>query len=257
MYILKILEGVLQAGASQISFTDTDIPNSAISTFTSKDGLYPTRSVISGSTITLYYQPQSTNTNIALKLVRGNLEIIDALTDTSTNKALSANQGKELKDLIDNIIIPVVPENITDLNDVSVSSIQNGQVLAWSSESEKFENVNQSGGSGSQDYSYDETVIGAYCGKPLYRKCFPTVTKNSGATGVTHNLGIKYYINIGGSCTVNNDPTSPRPFPFIQSRWNGYCNIQGAGPNDITLDASWNNNIIDFYIEYTKLADYE
>ncbi len=107
MVIIKILEGVLQAGSSSITFTDSDIPYSVISSYCSKDGLYPIREEVSGSTITLYYQPQSTNTNVALKLVKGNLEIIDALTDTSTNKALSANQGKLLNDALQEVFTSV------------------------------------------------------------------------------------------------------------------------------------------------------
>lgn len=107
MVVIKILEGVLQAGASSISFTDSDIPFSVTSSYCSKDGMYPIREEVSGSTITLYYQPQSTNTNVALKLVKGNLEIIDALTDTSTDKALSANQGKLLNDALQEVFTSV------------------------------------------------------------------------------------------------------------------------------------------------------
>ena len=188
MVVIKILEGVLQAGSSSISFTDSDIPYSVISSYCSKDGMYPIREEVSGSSITLYYQPQSTNTNVALKLVKGNLEIIDALTDASTNKALSANQGKVLKGLIDELNIP---SELTDLSDVDINDIENGQVLAWNSVSEKFENVNQSGGGSMIDYSTSEqdTGIKWIDGSTIYQKTidFGALPNNTTKT-MAHNI---------------------------------------------------------------------
>lgn len=105
------------------------------------------------------------------------------------------------------------------------------------------------------NYSTDEQVIGTWLGKPLYRKVLPQITKNSGGTSVTHNLGVKYYVNKGGWCYVNGD-SNPRPFPFVQQRWNGYCDIQSADADSIILDSSWNNCVIQCYIEYTKESDY-
>ena len=169
MVVIKILEGVLSTGDTSITFTDSEIPNSIISVNCSDPELYPVSKTLSGNTLTLTYEAQSTNKAIAVSLLKNSIDIIDDLESEDADKALSANQGYILKGLIDDIVIPTVPENITDLDDVAVSSIQNGQVLAWNSTSEKFENVNQSGG-GSETYTTDETIIGTYLGETLYRK---------------------------------------------------------------------------------------
>ena len=167
--VRKILESVLTAGQTSISFNDSDIPNSLIRVYASKADLFPVRQTLSGNVITIEYEAQSNNVGIALEIVKQGLDIVDDLTTEDNTKALSANQGYVLKGLIDNIVIPTVPENITDLDDVDVTNIANGQVLAWNSITEKFENVNQSGGS-SIVYSDDEQLIGTYFGNNLYKK---------------------------------------------------------------------------------------
>lgn len=174
--VRKILEKTLTAGSTSISFTDSDIPNSLLRVYSSQASLFPISQTLSGNVLTITYKAQANNVGIALEIVKQGLDIVDNVTSTDTDKALSANQGYVLKGLIDSIVIPTVPENITDLDDVSVTSIQNGQVLAWNSTSEKFENVNQSGGS-SEVYTTDEQLIGTYLGENLYRKVIP-ITQN-------------------------------------------------------------------------------
>lgn len=48
----------------------------------------------------------------------------------------------------DKAAIGNIPENITDLSDVAVDNIQNGQVLKWDATQEKFVNADESGGGG-------------------------------------------------------------------------------------------------------------
>lgn len=48
----------------------------------------------------------------------------------------------------DKAAIGGIPENITDLSDVAVDNIQNGQVLKWDATQNKFVNANESGGGG-------------------------------------------------------------------------------------------------------------
>ena len=168
--VRKILETTLTAGTTSVTFTDTDIPNSLLRVYSSRASLFPLSQTLSGNTITVNYKPQDANIGIALEIVKQGLDIVDGLTSQDATKALSANQGYVLKGLIDDIVIPTVPENITDLDDVSVSSIENGQVLAWNSLTEKFENVNQSGGGSSDNYSYSEQAVGTwYDGKTIYK----------------------------------------------------------------------------------------
>ena len=107
-----------------------------------------------------------------------------------------------------------------------------------------------------EHYTTAERIIGTWDGKPLYRRILPQISMNSGGYSYTHNIGVKYYINFGGHCTVNGTPSQNLPFPFYQNRWNGYCAIQSTDNNSIVFDATWNNNTIDCYIDYTTEADY-
>lgn len=115
---------------------------------------------------------------------------------------------------------------------------------------------NGGGGGQSDNYSTTEQQIGTWDGKPLYRIILPPVSLRNSAVTLRHNIGVKYYINIGGWCTVNGG-TSPFAFPFYQNRWNGYCGVQSFDTNQIVFDSSWSGqNTINAYIDYTKTADY-
>lgn len=157
--VSKILESTLTAGSTTVTFTDADIPNSLIRVFSSNSDIIPESRNLSGNTLTVIYAAQSNNIDVAVEIVKQGLDIVDNVTSTDTDKALSANQGKVLKDAIDTTngnlsdLATVVdnldiPDNITDLDDVNITSIQDGQVIAWDAVSEKFVNVNQSGGGG-------------------------------------------------------------------------------------------------------------
>lgn len=176
--IRKIIESTLIAGQTDITFTDADIPNSLLRVYATLDSLFPISQTITGNSIKITYEAQSSNVGIALEIVKEGLQVIDNLTSDDVDNALSAKQGKQLKTLIDNIVIPTVPENITDLDDVEVTDIENNQVLAWDAINSKFKNVDQSGGGGGGEvYSDQETVIGTFTlegvTKPVYRKVIP------------------------------------------------------------------------------------
>lgn len=106
MTVTKILEQTLSAGATSVSFTDSDIPNSLIRVFSSNSDLIPVSRILSGNTLTVTYEAQANNIDVAVELVKAGLDIVDNVTSTDTDKALSANQGKLLKDAIDGIVVP-------------------------------------------------------------------------------------------------------------------------------------------------------
>ena len=176
--ITKILEATLTAGQTSVVFTDTAIPNSLLRVFSSNSDLIPTSRTLSGNSLTVTYSAQVNNIDVALEITKAGLEIIDNVTSTDTDKALSANQGKVLKDAIDttdgnlsdlaNVVdnLPI-PDNITDLDDVSITSITNGQILAW--DGTKFVNITPSSNVGDV-YSSNETKIGTWLDNDLYRK---------------------------------------------------------------------------------------
>lgn len=180
MLVRKILETTLTAGATSVTFTDSDIPNSLIRTYCTDSDLYPVSVSMTGTTITITYEAQSTNKGIALEIVKSGLQVIDNLTSEDAENALSAKQGKVLKDAIDGMTAPAltelsdisftdltdgdmivydgtdqvfvnqaqpsIPSDITDLDDVSISSIANGQVLTWDNSIQKFINADPAGG---------------------------------------------------------------------------------------------------------------
>ena len=161
MLVRKILETTLTAGNTSVIFTDSDIPNSLLRVYSTNSDLFPLSQTISGNNLTITYEAQASNIGVALEIVKQGLEIVDNVTSTDTDKALSANQGKVLKDAIDNIVIPTVPENISDLADVDITDIENNQILAWDSVSQKFVNTDPAAG-GDVIYSTTEQKIGKW-----------------------------------------------------------------------------------------------
>lgn len=152
--VSKILESTLTAGSTTVTFTDSDIPNSLIRVFSSNSDIIPESRILSGNTLTVTYAPQSNNIDVAVEIVKQGLDIVDNVLSEDTDKALSAKQGYLLSAAIGDVSDGLstlaetvnnldIPDNITDLNDVDVSSIQDGQVLAWDAIAEKFKNVNQ------------------------------------------------------------------------------------------------------------------
>ena len=250
MVVRKILESTLIAGASSVTFTDTDIPNSLLRVYCTKPALFPISQTLSGNSVSVNYKPQDSNIGVALEIVKSGLDIVDDLVTDDSSKALSANQGYVLKGLIDDIVIPEVPENITDLDDVEVTDITNNQVLAWDSINSKFKNVDQSGGGGGGEvYSDQETVVGTITlqgvTKKVYRKMvafgnFPNNTTKTVAHGIT-NLAQVLWIASIGDMTV-----SPAPnfyYPGLYENYAAYATPIKVDSTNITLrtysDARW------------------
>ena len=199
MVVLKVLEGTLAVGATSITFTDSDIPNSIIGLSATKDGLYPSEQTVSGNVLTITYEAQTSAVGIAVYLIKNGLQVIDSLDSTDTGNALSANQGKALKDLIDALSVP----DLSDLPDVDISSLTDGQFLMYDDTAGKWVNatpelvtsleeltdvdittpasgdvlmydgtewINSTVSSGGLNYSTTEQAIGTWMNKTLYSK---------------------------------------------------------------------------------------
>lgn len=255
MVVRKILEATLVAGSTSVTFTDTDIPNSLLRVYCSRSALFPISQTLSGNSVTVNYKPQDSNVGVALEIVKSGLDIVDDLLTDDSSKALSANQGYVLKGLIDGIVIPTVPENITDLDDVDVTDIANGQVLAWNSTTEKFENVNQSGGSGNNTYSTTETVVGTYNGKPLYRKII------TGTFSTTETLVSDQIYSATISVSVSNIDKlfadSDHSYYVVGTAIRGFIGIIVSDSNEIQPITRFSRSNATYYIpiEYTKTTD--
>lgn len=212
--ISKILETTLAAGQTSVVFTDAEIPNSLLRVFCTNSDIFPASQTLSGTSLTVTYESQSSNVGVALEIVKAGLSLENSLTSSSSDAALTAAQGKALKDALDDLSIP---DEITDLSDVSVSSIQNGQVLAWNSDTEKFENVNASGDS-EVIYSTTERKIGKWIdNSDLYEITCVLSNIQKGYRNVSHGLtGISairhvdwaFYNTASGGVTLGHDDTN-------------------------------------------------
>lgn len=145
MVVTKILEAILYAGSSSVTFTDSEIPNSLLRIYSNDNSMIYKSATLSGNTVTVTYDPQLNNKNIALEIVKSGLDIVDDLLSTDNSKALSANQGRALKSLIDGIVIPtsypadditydnsdtgLTAENVQDALDEVFTNVSDGKVL--------------------------------------------------------------------------------------------------------------------------------
>ena len=221
MTITKILETTLVAGQTSVSFTDAEIPNSILRVYPSdSDLIYESISLVS-TTLTVTYPAQTANKSIALEIIKAGLEVIDNLTSTNTNNALSAKQGKTLNDAIvlvsgnletlsETVNNLDIPDSITDLSDVNVTSIQDGQVLAWDDVSQKFVNVNQ-GASNITVYSTTPQLVGKWVdNSDVYLKVAPVTSVSLSANNWTSTgVSASGITNILSARLIIPGPTSP------------------------------------------------
>lgn len=225
MVVRKILETTLTAGATSVSFTDTDLPNSLIRVYSSDPELMPVTMSMSGTTLTITYESQGSNKGIAVEMVKSGLEIIDNLTSTDNEAALSAKQGKVLKDLVDgitpireltglddvlvtslsdgdilkydavnevfkNYLMPDIPVYLGDLGDIVLDTVTSGQVLTYNGA--YWTNADPEGG-GSSVYSTDEQEVGTWIdGRPVYEKTW-SIDNTNVSSWVTINHDISNF----------------------------------------------------------------
>lgn len=223
MTVTKILEQTLSAGSTSVSFTDSDIPNSLIRVFSSNSDIIPISRTLTGTTLTVTYEAQSSNIDVAVEIVKQGLDIVDNVLSEETDKALSARQGYlldvaigDVNDRIDNLIIP---DNIAELDDVNITSIQNGQILAWDSVTEKFINKTPVTSFLAPDFTnqiYDSGNITSNYSSYSYE-----VTRDSWliATVRGGGLGTTAIVYVNGASVIGSDNTKNITFPplFVKS----------------------------------------
>lgn len=289
MVVRKIIESTLEEGQTSITITDTDIPGSLVRTYSNDPDLMPTQVVLTGSTLKIDYEAQTSDKYVAVELVKQGLDIIDNLESTDTDAALSAKQGKVLKDLVDGIT-PIT--ELTELDDVSADDPQTGDILKYSGTSEKWEkynlpdipsyleqlgdvvinsvvsgqvltyngaywtNATPSSGGGS-DYSGTEEVIGTWFNKPLYRKTI-TVPGFSSSLALSGNV---YHGNITISDYLSNVDKifGIADKSFIEVATNSYRGFLSIlSEDDTVLDcytAYSRSGTATITVEYTKTTD--
>ena len=112
LHAVNNCDGSYTVDLSKVLFTGSVISEGEVTAYGSSDG--------SGSTTT------------------GGVTIIDGLDSVATDCALSANQGRILKELIDNTAGGVTA--LAKLTDVSLSSLTNGQILKYDAVLKKWVN---------------------------------------------------------------------------------------------------------------------
>lgn len=256
--VTKILETTLSAGATTAIFSDADIPNSLIRVFATNSNIYPQSISLSGTTLTVTYEEQTASMGVAIELTKQGLDIINNLTSSDDAAALSAKQGKVLKDAID--AIPTPPEDITDLGDVLITDIEDGQVLAWDDSEQKFVNVDQSGGGSGISYSETEQDTGLKWtdGKTIYQKTFELAsgTVTGGVINVANTTGIDNIINCECTCIQTNN-SRHYTLPLIRTTASEciYKNVyvdNGTLYMQIVSGTAYVLNTIKFTVWYTK-----
>lgn len=251
--VRKILEATIPSGGSSATFTDSDIPNSLIRVYSTNGNIYPQNISLAGTTLTVTYEQVTSALGVAVELVKQGLEIDDNLTSDNTDHALSAKQGKVLKGLID--AIPAGITELSELDDVDITDLEDGQVLAWSDSDQKFINVDQSGGGSSNIYSTTETVVGEWFGQPLYRKvinfgALPNNTSKSVSHGITN---LQYPVHLYGFAYGAGILT----LPFVTIDHGSYQIALEISTTDVKVYTDYDRSSLNAYIiiEYTKSTD--
>lgn len=133
--IIEIQEFTLTAGLTDIIYSTSDpLPNALIGIYCDTYGVYPADVKKENNSIHITYEPQSTDINVALLFIENGISVQNNLSSTSETDALSAAQGKALKDLIDTL-------GLADLADIDITSLTDGQILVYDSVSEKWVNT--------------------------------------------------------------------------------------------------------------------
>lgn len=172
--------------------------------------------------------------------------VIDNLESTSSTDILSAQQGKILKEKIEEAS--------------QTGGILTGSIVAYDGDTipEGYEEVDNP-----NVYSAEEKVIGEWFGKPLYRK---VITGNMPKTQISGGVYAEYVQTGLSNCKIRNfygmchQENGEQSFPFpITNNDNIKNQVQALFPNcsQLTLTSffNWNGYIADITLEYTKTTD--
>lgn len=201
--IIEISEHTLSPGITDIVMTSTGgFENALVATYTVPYGIYPSDMYIDNNALHIKYEAQTETIYVAVLLIRNDLQIINHLESDLEGAALSAKQGKVLKGLIDamgspalsalsdvdldtltandiliydsvsekwiNTALPSIPSDINDLQDVSITTPVNGQILKY--DNGEWINSNESGGVINYSLTEQDTGKTWIDGKKIYQK---------------------------------------------------------------------------------------
>lgn len=158
---------------------------------------------------------------------------------------------------------------VSDLTDVDLTSLSNGQILKYNSTNQKWENANESGGGGSAEmlaptpfiYSEDEEQVGIWKdGKPLYQKVvnYGALPNASGSVNKAHNIANVDNIFIAGGYFVETSGSDKYYYPLVlasgSNEYNIYTRVDKTNIRvSVNRDRSSMAAIV--VVQYTKTTD--
>lgn len=263
--VSKILEGTLVAGSTTVTFTDADLPNSLIRVFSTNANIYPSQISLSGTTLTVRYEEQTSSIGVAVEMIKSGLTVYDDLDSSSSEYALSAAQGKALNDEIGSLAGStseafsdaydyIGSMEITDLSDVGFSSPSQGQVLGFDSD---LGITNLPAPSALHNYSLTEHIVGTWIDdSAVYEKTFNFgALPNATTKTLAHNISNLGYVISAIAFTVNTGTGNRFPVPFVNDSNVSSQIVLMINDTDITIRTGVNRSDHDvcyITISYTK-----
>lgn len=183
MQLFKILEQTLEMGENSITFIDNSINDDCIiEIYTDNTNVAPLSATQDGHTVTIIFelQPVDVNVKLCINNIVEDFGNYDGLDSYSTTSSLSANQGRILKELIDESgesakIDYGTTEEFDEVKDI----LEVGTSYYITDDYDEISNT----------YSYEETRVGTFLGKPLYRKVIPTGRTSISTSTFTLDIG--------------------------------------------------------------------
>lgn len=265
MTLAKKLTGTLTAGSTSIVFTDPLINNdSIIEVYTQSDSVYPVDISQSGTSVNILFDRQSVNVGVAIMVI--NLTQLDdpediSITDLSDVTVSTLTSGQILSwngtkwVNVDMPEEPTVPEELSDLEDVSITTPTEGQILKYNGTTW----VNDDAPSGGEViYSTTEQLIGKWIdGKPLYEITYEYT--NSGVSSTTAIITLSSDIvvrNIKG--VLCNTDGRVYMLPYASGNSTTSFRVNTSNKIEVVLNNdSWSSAFTPWYItiQYTKTTD--
>lgn len=117
--------------------------------------------------------------------------------------------------------------SLSDLTDVDLTNIADGQILKWDATNSKWVNTNESGGLG-HTYSTTEQVVGTWTdGRPVYEKTFELMPTSSGYYIDVTSLNIDFVVSLIGGVDQTSGNKVPIPYATASSDY-ALCYVNGG-----------------------------
>lgn len=147
---------------------------------------------------------------------------------------------------------------LAGLDDVTISSAGDGQVLKYDNTTSKWVNANESSSS-THDYTTTEKVIGTLLGKPLYEKTvvYPKSDFSAVRQILNHNISnLKYMYKMEGVMVANNQQPLTTGYDWGSAYGCGIGDISDT-TFQINIGTSRYSSLVECIVtmQYTKTTD--